>query len=303
MDTMKTPATTPGQRGSLERYFHDLSVLPLLTKAEERELALRRIAGDPQARQRLIECNLRLVISIARRLTGLGLSLEDLIAEGNQGLMKAVDRFDPAAGASLSTYATWWIRQAIHRAIENHGRTVRLPSHVLMEARQLRNAASELAQSLGREPDDEELAGHLRVSGKRVASLRAASQPMLPLDAPTPDGRELHETLADDEGGSADPYQVACQGCDSQRVESILAKLPPRLRTIIEARFGLGGCMPITLSDLGKKLGVTRERVRQLESRAMALLRQALLRLNAPVRADISPMPLPENVVPLPAAA
>lgn len=300
---MKTTLNTPTQHGSLERYFRDISVIPLLSKPEERELALRRISGDEAARQRMITCNLRLVISIARRLTGLGLSLEDLIAEGNQGLMKAVDRFNPDAGASLSTYATWWIRQSIHRAIENHGRTIRLPSHILTETRQLRTATSELAQRLGREPDEVEVAGHLRISGRRLASLRAASLPMMELDAPTPDGRALHETLAEEDSSAGDPYEVACQGCDSERVEKVLGKLPARLRTIIESRFGLGGHAPVTLSDLGKTLGVTRERVRQLEARAMALLRQAIHRLNPSIHPEVTAFPAQEETLPFAAAA
>src|SRR5689334_10318394 len=142
---MKNTLAPAGQNGSLERYYQELSTLPLLTKARERELALPRLQGDDGARLQLIEGNLRLVVSIARKLTGRGLSLEDLIAEGNQGLIRAVERFNPNVGASLSTYATWWIRQSIFRALENHGRTIRLPGHVLAEARKMHRKTTELA--------------------------------------------------------------------------------------------------------------------------------------------------------------
>lgn len=298
---MKSTLSPSTRHGSLELYFHDVAAKPLLTKLEERELALSCQRGNEKARQRLIESNLRLVISIARKLTGLGLSLEDLIAEGNRGLMKAVERFNPEIGATLCTYATWWIRQAILRAIENHGRTIRLPAHVLAEARKARTGADELSQVLGREPDEQELADHLGTTGTRLSALRAAYQSMVPLDGPTPDGRALHETLEDEGHEGSDPYQAACNGCDSDRVQKILTKLPPRLRLIIEARFGLGGHSPVTLSDLGKQLGVTRERVRQLEARAMALLRQALHRLNSVAASREFDKPIPAApVVPTP---
>jgi RNA polymerase primary sigma factor len=212
-------------------------------------------------------------------MTGMGLSLEDLIAEGNQGLIKAVERYNPDAGASISTYATWWIRQSMYRALENHGRTIRLPAHVLAEARKMHRKTAELTQLLGREPDETELAENLGVTGHRLAAVRAASQPMITLDALTPDGRALHETLAEDESIAPNPCQAACQESESEQVEKILSTLPIRLRQIIEARFGIGGQAPVTLAELGKKMGITRERVRQLETRALGRLRQALYRL------------------------
>lgn len=290
---MKTTLTPTVSSGSLDLYFQDLSALPLLTKTQERDLAQRRLNGDSEARRKLIEGNLRLVVSIARKMTGMGLSIEDLIAEGNQGLIKAVERFNPDLGASLSTYATWWIRQSIYRAIENHGRTIRLPSHVLAEARKMYRETTELAQILGREPDENELAEHLGITGRRLAAVRAASQPMLTLDGLTPDGRELHETLAEDESNASDPCEAACQESESEQVGKVLGKLPDRLRFIIEARFGMAGQTPVTLAELGKKMGITRERVRQLEARAMALLRQALYRLKPASVHDLHPVAPP----------
>ena len=299
---MNAPLNSSTRSGSLELYYKDVSAFRLLTKAEERELALRNLAGDPAAKQQLIEGNLRLVVSAARKLMGLGLDIEDLIAEGNQGLIKAVERFNPDMGASLSTYAIWWIRQTIFRAVENHGRTIRLPGHVLAEARKMHRQTTELTQLLGREPEDRELVEHLGVSGPRLAAVRAASQPMVALDSVTTDGRELHETLAEDASTATDPCQAACQESESEQLEKVLGTLPVRLRKIIEARFGLANQTPVTLAELGKKMGITRERVRQLESRAIALLRQALYRLKPASAHDLHHL-IPDAPWTLPAAA
>ena len=275
---MNTNATST-YPGSLELYCQEIFRTPLLSKAEEHELAVRQLTGDAQARERLIKGNLRLVVSTAKKFCGMGLSIEDLIAEGNHGLITAVERYNPHVGASLCTYASWWIRQRIFRAIENHGRTIRLPGHVLTRVRKMRAAAVELAQLLGREPDDVELAEHMGITGERVSGTRTAYQPMQALDELTADGLPLHEKLTAESSEGEDPYEAACHGCDSERVQQLLSKLPERLRIIIKARFGIGR-NSVTLADLGKELGVTRERIRQLESRAMGMLRQALYRVD-----------------------
>ncbi len=277
MNTTLTPST---YAGSLDIYCREIARTPLLTKAEERDLALRKQRGEASAREHLINANLRLVVSMAKKFCGMGLAIEDLIAEGNRGLITAVERYNPDVGASLSTYAAWWIRQNIFRAIENHGRTIRLPSHVLTQVRKMRSAATELTQILGREPDDFELAEHLGTSGARLAGTRAAFQPMHSLDEVTADGQQLQEKLAAETSVTGDPFCAACHECDSDRVQQILSKLPDRLRLVIESRFGIGGRDPLPLADIGRKLGVTRERARQLETRAMALLRQALYRMD-----------------------
>jgi RNA polymerase primary sigma factor len=276
---MKKTLSCNAGHGSLERYFRDLAIFPRLTKDEERALALRNLDGDPAARRKLIECNLRLVVSLAQRFTGMGLCLEDLIAEGNQGLIKAVERFNPNRGAALSTYAAWWIRQCIQRALEMHGRTIRLPAHVLAAVRKTRRKTDELTQRFGREPDERELAQHMEVAGGRLSALREASQPIISLHALTPDGREVHETLASEDFNAANPCDAACEESEGAEVIKVLGTLPSRLRFIIEARFGISGQNPQTLAELGKRMGITRERVRQLESRAMARLRRALYRL------------------------
>jgi RNA polymerase primary sigma factor len=264
---------------SIDRYFRDLAIFPRLTKEEERALALCNMEGDSAARRKLIECNLRLVVSLAQRFTGMGLGLEDLIAEGNQGLIKAVERFNPNRGAALSTYAAWWIRQSIQRALEMHGRTIRLPAHILAAARKTRRKTDELTQRFGRQPDETELAHHLEVAGPRLSAVREASQPMVSLHALTPDGREVHETLVSEDFSATNPCEAACEESEGAEVIEVLRTLPARLRFIIEARFGISGQSPLTLAELGKQLGITRERVRQLEGRAMARLRRALYRL------------------------
>lgn len=280
---------------SFEVYCREISNYALLTKPEERDLASLAQAGDAAARERLINANLRLVVSQARRFTGLGLAVEDLIAEGNRGLMKAVERYRPDVGASLSTYAVWWIRQSILRAIENHGRTIRLPAHVLTRARRIFSAIAELAQVLGREPDDHELAEHLGVRADTLSGTRAAMQAPQSLDGQTTaDEAPLLDKLAAPEGGANDPFLAACCGCDSDRVCKILSKLPDRLRFVIERRYGIGGCDPEPLADIGRSLGVTRERTRQLERRAMSFLRQALYRLDPAANAcllNVTTMP------------
>ncbi len=287
MNTAIPLPSAPTYPGSYELFCREIGKTPLLTKEEERDLAIRNQRGEPAAREQLINANLRLVVSVARKFCGMGLAIEDLIAEGNRGLIKAVERYDPGFGASISTYAVWWIRQSIYRAIENHGRTIRLPAHVLTQVRRMRSAAAELTQILGREPDDIELAEHLGTSGDRLAGTRAAFQTMHSLDEMTAGDVPLHEKLAAETTASGDPYCAACQECDCDRVQKILAKLPERLRFVIEVRFGLGGHDALPLADIGRKLGVTRERARQLESRAMALLRQALYRMDPSSNLDL----------------
>jgi RNA polymerase sigma factor (sigma-70 family) len=267
--------------GSFDVYSREIAAYSLLTRQEERDLALRVQEGDSAAREHLINANLRLVVSQARRFNGLGLPLEDLIAEGNTGLIKAVERYRPDVGAALSTYAVWWIRQSILRAIENHGRTIRLPAHVLTRARRIFAAVAELTQVLGREPDDAELADHLGVPSETLSGTRAAMQAPQSLDGQnSADDTSLLDHLAAPAGEANDPFMAACSGCDSDRVCKILSTLPDRLRFVIERRYGIGGCEPEPLADIGRSLGVTRERTRQLERRAMSFLRQALYRLD-----------------------
>ena len=266
---------------SLDTYLKEISRFPLLTKQEELELAMRYAQGEPEVRDLLINSNLRLVVAQAHRFQGMGLALEDLIAEGNTGLALAVDRFKTGMGASLSTYAVWWIRQKIMRAIENHGRTVRLPAHILADVRKIRDATARLEQTMGREPEDWELALELGTSGSRITRLKTASLPIASLDqSETEEETGMLDRIPASDSPETDPYDSACRRCDVDQVAQLLAKLPERLRLIIEGRFGIGDSDPLPLQDVGKKLGVTRERIRQLERKAMSLLRQAAYRMN-----------------------
>jgi RNA polymerase primary sigma factor len=184
-------------------------------------------------------------------------------------------------GAGLSTYAVWWIRQRIIRAIENHGRTVRLPAHVLAKLRRIRETTAQLTQSLGRDPEEWEVALHAGIPEQNMAQLRSASAPPVSLDdRGSDDNVPLGERLAGDESADSSPYEFACRQCDEDRVRLLLVKLPPRLRLIIERRFGIGCAQPLPLGDIGRQLGVTRERIRQLERKALSLLRQALYRMD-----------------------
>jgi RNA polymerase primary sigma factor len=266
---------------SLDTYFVEISRYPLLTKGEETEMAVRMEAGEAGMRDRLINSNLRLVVSQAQKFKGLGVALEDLIAEGNAGLITAVERSKTGMGATLSTYAVWWIRQRMIRSIENHGRTVRLPAHVLTKLRRMREMTAQLTQSLGREPEDWEVAQHAGIPEQNLVRLRSASAPLESLDEQrSEDDIPLCDRLAAEDSADANPYEFACRQCDQTRVSHLLVALPPRLRLIIERRFGIGQEQPLPLCDIGRELGVTRERIRQLERRALALLRKAVYRMD-----------------------
>jgi RNA polymerase primary sigma factor len=293
---MRTRTESSSAINSLDTYFKEIARYPLLTKEEEQDLAKRQERGEPEARERLINANLRLVVAQAQKFKGMGVALEDLIAEGNTGLIHAVERFKTGMGAGLSTYAVWWIRQRMMRAIDNHGRTIRLPSHVLTQVRKVRGAASHLTQSLGREPADEEVALHIGMSEEKLARVRRASVPLTSLDEQDPDSDvALLDRVAAEDTPDGSPFDFACRQCDEDRVRLLLVKLPGRLRLIIERRFGLGDRQPLPLHDVGRELGVTRERIRQLERKALALLRQAAYRMDPESNQWLLSMTPPES--------
>jgi RNA polymerase primary sigma factor len=252
-------------------YLREISRVPLLTAAEEVSLAKAYERGDPRARRRLIEANLRLVVSIARRYSGRGLSFLDLIQEGNVGLMKAVERYDWRLGHRFSTYATWWIRQAVTRGLADHGRTIRVPAQVVDTINRMSRVERQLAQRLNRAPTDEELAAELGLKVEKVAELKRVSQEPVSLALHVgDDSTELGEMLEDErqrppDGGLADRQRF-------RRVEEIVQSLPHRERTILELRYGLSGNQPHTLEEVGRRFGVTRERVRQIETRTLRRL-------------------------------
>src|ERR1043166_5767497 len=258
----------------LKLYVRQIGDGPLLTPQEERELARRKDAGDEAAKRRLIECNLRLVMSITRNYTKAGVPLLDLIQEGNLGLIRAVEKFDYKLGFKLSTYATWWIRQAVTRALADQGRTIRLPVHVADQVRRLMRARRQLAQKLNREPTMEELAKESGFPEKRVQELLDLVEDPVSLETPAGDGESMYADLIEDIH-SERPDETTSQKLRGKELAEALLRLNPRMRRVLSLRFGLDGEPPQTLEEVGAGLGITRERVRQLESRALRELRVA----------------------------
>ena len=257
----------------LKLYVRQIGDGPLLTPQEERELARRKDAGDEAAKRRLIECNLRLVMSITRNYTRAGVPLLDLIQEGNLGLMRAVEKFDYKLGYKLSTYATWWIRQAVTRALADQGRTIRLPVHVAEQTRKVLRARRILAQKLNRDPEIEEIAKEAGFTPERVQELLDLIQDPVSLETPVGDGESVYSDLIEDTK-SDQPDAATAKLLRSRELAGALRRLSPRMRRVLALRFGLDGESPQTLEQVGLGLGITRERVRQLESRALRELRQ-----------------------------
>ena len=252
----------------LHTYVRQIGDGALLTHAEELELARRKDLGDEAAKRRLVECNLRLVISMARAYSASGVPLLDLIQEGNMGLMRAVEKFDYRRGYKLSTYATWWIRQSMSRAIADQGRTIRLPLHVLDVVKKLHRAKRKLTQTLGRDPLAAELAAELEIPVERVIELQRMTEDPVSLETPVGDGESLFSDMVEDVNAPRPDDHVA--GDERRRqLEEALESLNERTRRVIEARFGLGDRDPATLEQVGTEIGVTRERVRQIETRAL----------------------------------
>ncbi|MBV8479957.1 MAG: sigma-70 family RNA polymerase sigma factor [Actinobacteria bacterium] len=258
----------------LKLYIRSIGDGRLLTREEERELARRKDAGDELAKRRLIEANLRLVMSITRSYTRAGVPLLDLIQEGNLGLIRAVEKFDYRLGYKLSTYATWWIKQAVSRALADQGRTIRLPTHVAERVRRLLRVRRQLAQKLSREPTPAELAKESGESEEKVIDLLGLVEDPVSLDTPVGDGESAFADLIEDEGAAQPDERTAVEHRHGE-ITRALARLNPRMQRVLELRFGLDGEAPRTLEDIGTELGVTRERVRQLESRALRELRHA----------------------------
>jgi RNA polymerase primary sigma factor len=244
----------------------------LLTTEEERELARRKDEGDEEAKAKLIESNLRLVMSITRNYSRAGVPMLDLIQEGNLGLIRAVEKFDWRLGYKLSTYATWWIRQAISRALADQGRTIRLPLHVAEQARKMLQSRRILTQKLNRAPTIDEIAAESDLTPARVRQLLELIEDPVSLETPVGDGESIYGDLIEDTNADG-PESTTATKLQSVEVAEALLRLNPRLRRIVTLRFGLTGETPRTLEQVGVELGITRERVRQLETRALRELR------------------------------
>lgn len=261
-------------------YLREVGQTKLLTPQEEVELARRIKKGDKKAREQMIKANLRLVVKIAREYEDYGMPLLDLINEGNMGLMKAVERFDPAKGAKLSTYSSWWIKQAIKRALANQSKTIRLPVHVVDKLFHMRHAAVRLQEVLGREPTDEELGHELGLTAAKVAQLRTAAIRPASLEAPLGDDEDSSR-IADvvkDEGADT-PYEQLEEKTNTDMLRELVATLDSREAEILRYRFGLDGDPEKTLEEVGVKFGVTRERIRQIQNIALKKLRKQIEKL------------------------
>lgn len=291
--------TAQADEDLVRRYLSELGSYPLLTAADELRLGIaiergreaqaalsgggrvpprrraeleRQVAEATDARQRFIQSNLRLVVSVAKRYRSTGLPLLDLIQEGNLGLMRAVEKFDPHRGFKFSTYATWWIRQAVGRAIADKSRTIRVPAHVTEAITALQRSAGRLIRTLGREPTVQELADETGVPAHRILELRDIVPELVSLSAPIGEGRgELADVLPD--GQAEAPDEATAAAMERQAVLDLLGQLSHREQRVLEMRFGLRGAPPLTLEDVGREFELTRERIRQIEAKALTKLR------------------------------
>jgi len=265
----------------LQRYMQEIGETPLLTPTEEIQLAARVRRGDKKARERMIKANLRLVVKISYDYANFGMPLLDLINEGNIGLMKAVERFNPKKGAKLSTYAALWIKQSIRRALSNQSKTIRLPVHVVDKVHKLHRASNELTEKLGREPSDAELAKSLGVAPAKAAQLRKCGLSPVSLDAPLGDEDDNRFSDIVQDEGALTPYELLRVKTARQEIRQQIKYLSPREAEIISMRFGLDGKEPRTLDEVGKKFKVTRERIRQIQEIALNKLRRRVEALDS----------------------
>jgi RNA polymerase primary sigma factor len=273
--------TSAGTDSSISVYMREIAKTTLLTPDEEIELAARIAKGDERARARMIESNLRLVVKIAKDYANYGVPLVDLISEGNIGLIRAVEKFDPNKGGKLSTYATWWIKQSIKRALANQGKTVRLPIHLVDKLARVRRISALMAEDLGREPTDSELSEELGIPREKLALLLQASKQNRSMDETTHDDSivSFGEVIADDR--AIDPLEALSQKNGLDELDLVLDTLNERETEIIGARFGLNGKRILTLEEIGRDFGVSRERIRQIQNIALNKMQKALTKKNA----------------------
>lgn len=270
-----------GTDSSISVYMREITKTKLLNPEEEIELAARILKGDERARARMIESNLRLVVKIAKDYANYGVPLVDLISEGNIGLIRAVEKFDPNKGGKLSTYAAWWIKQSIKRALANQGKTVRLPIHLVDKLARVRRISALMAEDLGREPTDSELSEELGIPREKLALLLQASKQNRSMDETTHDDSivSFGELIADDR--AIDPLEALSQKNGLDELDVVLDSLNERETEIIGARFGLNGKRILTLEEIGRDFGVSRERIRQIQNIALNKMQKALTKKNA----------------------
>src|SRR6187549_2836870 len=282
-----SPVDRRDERSNLQLYLNEIRQTPLLTVQEEIKLAARIKKGDKAARDHMIKANLRLVVKIAYDYNQMGLPLMDLISEGNLGLIKAVERFDPAKGGKLSTYAAWWIKQSMKRALANQSKTIRLPVHLVDKISRMRRVSLQMSEELGREPTDDELGEEIGIASGKVSQLKTVSIRPASLDAPISDddSTEFGEIVGDEEAQT--PFELLRDKNLRNEVGGLLDVLDDREKKIIFQRFGLDGGKPKTLEEVGKKFGVTRERIRQLQNIALSKLRRALSKKERPVDVEL----------------
>ena len=262
---------------SVRLYLREIGKIPLLSAEEELELAQKVVSGDKKAKDKMAEANMRLVVSIAKRYSGRGLDFLDLIQEGNTGLLRAVEKFDPDKGFKFSTYATWWIRQAITRAIADQARTIRIPVHMVETINKLLRTQRRMTQELNREPTIEELAKELEMEPEKVEYVIKIKQDITSLDAGVGrDGEDEDSVLGDfiEDEDSATPEESATSQLLKEQVQAVLSTLSEREQKIIKMRFGLENGKSHTLEEVGQEFAVTRERIRQIEAKALAKLRK-----------------------------
>ena len=260
----------------VKAYLKSIGNHPRLSFDEEKELSVQALAGDKNAQTKLVECNLKLVVPIAKRYMGCGLPLLDLIQEGNLGLIKAAEKYDGEKGFRFSTYATYWIRQAISRALGDQSRTIRIPANMVELLSKVRKASGELTQALRREPTEKEIAEKLGIELEKVQTVMDMAQATTSLDVAVDDDGEttIGDLIADH--NTENPYQNLVQEANSQIVEAVLSTLSTKEADILRMRFGIGADKPMTLEEVGKHYGVTRERIRQVENKAIRKLRNPM---------------------------
>ena len=271
-----SPMAIQNESTSIKIYLREIGETALLTPQEEIELAARIKRGDEEAKQLMIRANLRLVVKIAQDYSRYGLPLLDLISEGNIGLMKAVERFDPAKGGKLSTYGSWWIKQSIKRALANQSKTIRLPAHLVDKIARMRKRQHALTEKLGREPTNDELGAELEVPGKTIGHWKTVSLRPTSLDAPIgdDDGGDFADIIGDDKART--PFEQINDHQLKQEMESLLGTLTDRERQILTFRYGLHEVPEETLEVVGKRFNITRERVRQIQNAAIVKLREKM---------------------------